>query len=135
MRTYAFRITCKLAGGDIETKGREIFWVLPDLVAPSTILLSKRGSPPEDQFLILWCGAFTSEAAAQAAGVSVKTAMMLAGVALGVGLNVGPIRRRALGCSGRTVSRTSVCSPTCTVSRSCRNSMGCSSGVSQWAAQ
>jgi hypothetical protein len=89
MRTYAFRLICKLAGGDIETKEREILLVLPALIAPIKVFLPKGESPPEDKALVLWCGGFTSEVAAQAAGASVKTAMMLAGVTLGIGIDVG----------------------------------------------
>jgi hypothetical protein len=50
----------------------------------------KRGSLPQDQFLILRCDGFTSEDEARATGVRVKTAVMLAGVCLSFGIDVGP---------------------------------------------
>ena len=42
--------------------------------------------------MTLWCGGFHSEEEAQAAGIPVRTALMLAGVLLGVGIDVGPDR-------------------------------------------
>jgi hypothetical protein len=89
MRTYAFRIKCKLAAGDLGIPAREFLLTLPALTSPITVQLPERRRPLEDQFLILWCGGFTSEEETRAAGVRVKTAVMLAGVLLGFGIDVG----------------------------------------------
>jgi hypothetical protein len=89
MRTYAFRIKCKLTGGDFGTNEREFPLALPALIPPIIVSLPERGSPTEDQFLILRGGGFTSEEEARAAGGRVKTAVMLAGVLLGFGIDVG----------------------------------------------
>jgi hypothetical protein len=89
MRTDAFRIKCKLTGGDFGTNEREFPLALPALIPPIIVSLPERGSPTEDQFLILQGGGFTSEEEARAAGGRVKTAVMLAGVLLGFGIDVG----------------------------------------------
>lgn len=87
--TYAFRITCTLAGGDIESMEREIPLALPALARPINVFLSERENQTDILFLTLWCGGFSSEAEARAGGAPVKTALMLAGVRLGVGIDVG----------------------------------------------
>ena len=89
MRTYAFRIQCKLAGGDLGTSEREFSLALQAPTPPISVTLPERKPPSEDQRLILWCGGFTSEDAARAEGQRVKTAVMLAGVLLCFGIDVG----------------------------------------------
>lgn len=89
MTTYAFRITAFLAGGDIETKDRQISLVLPALARPIKVTLSEREYQTGNCSLTLWCGGFNSEGEARAAGAPVKTALMLAGVLLGVGIDAG----------------------------------------------
>jgi hypothetical protein len=89
MTTYAFRITGNLAGGDIETKEREVSLVLPGLERPVNVYLSEREKQTGNCSLTLWCGGFNSEGEARAAGAPVKTAYMLTGVLLGVGIDVG----------------------------------------------
>ena len=87
--TYAFRITCTLAGGDIESMEREIPLALPALARPINVFLSERENQTDNLFLTLWCGGFSSKAKARAGGAPVKTALMLTGVRLGVGIDVG----------------------------------------------
>jgi hypothetical protein len=89
MRTYAFRIQCKLAGSDLGTSEREFFMALQASTPPITVNLPEGERPIADQFLTLWCGGFPSEEAARAEGMRVKTAVMLAGVMLGFGIDVG----------------------------------------------
>jgi hypothetical protein len=84
METYAFLINCKLAVGINE---HEFSLILPDPSPPVQVKVPKRGSRP---VLILRCGGFTSEDEARATGVRVKTAVMLAGVRMGFGIDVGP---------------------------------------------
>jgi hypothetical protein len=89
MGTYAFRIQCRLAGSVFGTNERKFPLTLPALTSPIQVNRPERGSSTEGQSLILWCGGFTSEDEARAAGVRVKTAVMLAGVLLGFGIDVG----------------------------------------------
>jgi hypothetical protein len=56
---------------------------------PISVNLPEGGHPTADQFLTLWCGGFPSEEAARAEGMRVKTAVMLAGVMLGFGIDMG----------------------------------------------
>jgi hypothetical protein len=103
MRTYAFRITCTLADGDIKTDEHETPLALPPPAQPIQVFLSKRENETRNWFLTLWYGSFNSEAQARAAGAPVKKALMLAGVILGVGIDVAddhvvsPAFRRADG--------------------------------------
>jgi hypothetical protein len=83
---YAFRISCFVAGGDIETEEPEIQLDLPGL-HPIQVYVSERKDDSED--LTVWCSGFSSAAEAHAAGMRVKTAFMLAGILLGVGIDVG----------------------------------------------
>jgi hypothetical protein len=68
---------------------REFSLALQAPTPPISVNLPERRRPSEDQFFILWCGGFTSEEAARAEGVRVKTAVMLAGVLLSFGIDVG----------------------------------------------
>ena len=86
LMTYAFRISCFLAGGDIETEEDEIQLDLPGL-QPIQVYVSERKDDSES--LTVWCSGFGSAAEAEAAGMRVKTALMLAGILLGVGIDVG----------------------------------------------
>lgn len=88
MTTYALRITCKLAGGEIETKEHSIFLTLPPLARPVEVFLSERRET-DDCRLTLWCGGFHSEVEARTAGERVKTALILAGLLIGVGIDAG----------------------------------------------
>jgi hypothetical protein len=89
MTTYAFRITAKLAEGGLEPKEREFPFVLPRLGRPIMASLSKQESENGSRVLTLWCGGFNSEDEAREAGGPVKTALMLAGVLLYFGIDVG----------------------------------------------
>ena len=73
----------------IKENEREFFLTLPTLTPPIKVNLPKQGRAPEDQFLRLRCGGFTSEEEARSAGALVKTAVMLAGVLLRFGIDVG----------------------------------------------
>jgi hypothetical protein len=84
MRTYAFRIKRKLPEGALGMNEREFLLTLPAPIPPITVTLPKRGSSTEGQFLVHWCAGFTSKEEARAVGVRVKTAVMLAGVLLGL---------------------------------------------------
>lgn len=86
-RTFAFRIACSLAGGVIETKEREIHLELPD-VPPIEVGLSRNDQSGQWLFTA-WCGGFDSEAEAQTVGSRVKTALVLTGIVLGVGIDAG----------------------------------------------
>src|SRR5262249_15750858 len=80
---------CKLSGGEIETIERQVRIALP-LPAPSPIVFLP---PPkklgDERTVVIQGGGFTSAEEAHAAGVPVKRALMLAGVVLGVGIDVG----------------------------------------------
>jgi hypothetical protein len=89
MKTYAFCIRCPFAGGHFETKERDILLALPALARPVNVFVPERQNQTDNLFLTLWCGGFSSEAEARAGGAPVKTALMLAGVLLGVGIDVG----------------------------------------------
>jgi hypothetical protein len=89
MRTYAFRIKRKLPEGALGMNEREFLLTLPAPIPPITVTLPKRGSSTEGQFLVHWCAGFTSKEEARAVGVRVKMAVMLAGVLLGFGIDVG----------------------------------------------
>jgi hypothetical protein len=89
MGTYAFRINCMLAGGHIETREREIPIALPAPTPPIRMYLPEPQNRTEHPFLTLWGGGFLSEAEAGSAGTAVKTAVMLTGLFLGVGIDVG----------------------------------------------
>jgi hypothetical protein len=92
MGTYAFRIKCKLAGNVFSTNEHKFPLILPASTLPIQVSVPKPGSQTADQSLILWCGGFTSEEEARATGVRVKIAVMLAGVLLGFGIDVGTDR-------------------------------------------
>jgi hypothetical protein len=86
-RTYAFRLTCSLAGGVIETEEGEIVLVLPGV--PAIEVGISRDDQTEQWLLTAWCGGFDSATEAQTAGLRVKTALVLAGILLGVGIDAG----------------------------------------------
>jgi hypothetical protein len=86
-RTYAFRVTSSLAGGVIETEEREIKLELPGV--PLIEVGISRNNQTEPWLLTAWCGGFNLESEAQAAGSRVKTALVLAGILLGVGIDAG----------------------------------------------
>src|SRR6266536_1621291 len=88
VKAYAFRIRCKLAGCHIETKDPEIVLALP-VALQINVSLPRRENESGDDLLILWCGGFTSNEEAQSIGTRVKMAVMLTGVLLGVGTDVG----------------------------------------------
>jgi hypothetical protein len=88
MSTYAFRITCKLAGNNFAIKENTPL-VLPAPTPPIQVMLGKSKDQTEGWTLILQGGGFSSEEEARAAGIPVKTAVMLAGLLLGVGIDVG----------------------------------------------
>jgi hypothetical protein len=88
MRTYEFRITCKLAEGDLGIKGREFALTQPAL-PPIKLILPERKNPITGCHLLLRSSGFASEGEARASGVRVKTAVMLVGVLLGFGIDVG----------------------------------------------
>jgi hypothetical protein len=87
-RTYEFRITCYLAGGNFETEEREIALELPGFPRPIAVNLPDKRAAG-DRLVIFRCGGFQSEAEARAAGEPLKAAVMLAGVNIGAGLDVG----------------------------------------------
>jgi hypothetical protein len=86
MTTYAFRITCRLAGGYFQTNQRETSLTLPAI--PRIDLYLPETPKPADSFA-LRCGGFSSELAAREMGLPVKTAVMLAGLLLRAGIDVG----------------------------------------------
>jgi hypothetical protein len=88
MSTYAFRITCKLAGNNFAIKENTPL-VLPAPTLPIQVMLGKSKDQTEGRTLILQGGGFSSEEEARAAGIPVKTAVMLAGLLLGFGIDVG----------------------------------------------
>jgi hypothetical protein len=96
MTTYAFRITCKLAGANFDIKGNTSL-VLPAPTLPIQVMLGKSKDQTGDRTLILQGGGFSSEEEARTAGTPVKTAVMLTGLLLGVGIDVGPNQAQALG--------------------------------------
>jgi hypothetical protein len=75
-RTYEFRITCYLAGGNFETEEREIALELPGYPRPITVNLPDKRAAG-DRLVIFRCGGFQSESEARAAGEPLKTAVML----------------------------------------------------------
>jgi hypothetical protein len=89
MRAYAFRVSCLLAGGHIETKDSEIALDLPAPIPRIIVYLPEPKAQGQNRSLVLWCGGFSSEEEARAAGTRVKTSVMLAGLLLGVGIDVG----------------------------------------------
>jgi len=89
MKTYAFRITCTLSESFSATKDCEIPLALPAPARPIKVFLRQGKNRTENSSLALWCGGFGSEAEARAAGAPVKTAVMLAGLFLGAGIDVG----------------------------------------------
>jgi hypothetical protein len=88
MTTYAFRLTCKLAGHNFAIKENTPL-ILPALTPPIQVMLGKSKDQTGDPTLILQGGGFSSEEEARTAGTPVKTAVMLAGLLLGVGIDVG----------------------------------------------
>lgn len=87
-RTYAFRITLSLAGGVIETKEPTVLLTLPDLPTIE-VHLHARNEESKQSDITVWCGGFKSEAEAHTAGARVKTALVLTGLLLGVGIDAG----------------------------------------------
>jgi hypothetical protein len=88
MTTYAFRITCKLAGDHFAIKEHTPL-VLPAPTPPIQVMLGESKDQAGGRTLILQGGGFSSAEEARAAGLPVKTAVMLAGLRLGVGIDVG----------------------------------------------
>ena len=88
MTTYAFRLTCKLVGDHFTIKESTPL-VLPAPTPPIKVMLGKSTDRIGGRTLTLQGGDFSSEAEARAAGLPVKTAVMLAGLLLGVGIDVG----------------------------------------------
>jgi hypothetical protein len=88
MTTYVFRITCKLAGDNFDIKGNTSL-VLPAPTPPIQVMSVESKDQLGNQTLILQGGGFSSEEEARMAGMPVKTAVMLAGLLLGVGIDVG----------------------------------------------
>ena len=89
MTTYAFRLTCKLAGDNFAIKENTPL-ILPAPMPPIQVMLGKSKDQTGDRTLILQGGGFSSEEEARTAGTPVKTAVMLTGLLLGVGIDVGP---------------------------------------------
>jgi hypothetical protein len=87
-RTYAFRITCSLAGGVIESVEPTVLLTLPDLPTIEVHLTAKDDENKLSDITV-WCSGFKSEAEAHSAGSRVKTALVLAGIVLGVGIDAG----------------------------------------------
>jgi hypothetical protein len=96
MTTYAFRIRCKLAGDNFDIKENTSL-VLPAPTPPIQVMSVQSKDQLGNRTLILQGGGFSSEEEARAAGMPVKTAVMLAGLLLGVGIDVGPNQAQALG--------------------------------------
>jgi hypothetical protein len=88
MSTYAFRITCKLAGDYFALKENTSL-AFPAPAPPIHVMLGKSKDWTNSPTLILQGGGFSSEKEARAAGIPVKTAVLLTGVLLGVGIDVG----------------------------------------------
>ncbi len=87
-RTYAFRITCSLAGGVIETTEPTALLTLPGLPTIE-LYLTARNDENKQSDITVWCGGFNSETEAHTAGSRVKTALILTGILLGVGIDAG----------------------------------------------
>src|SRR5690348_7928248 len=87
-RTYAFRITCSLAGGVIETIEPLVILTLPDLPTIE-VHLNARNDQTKQSDITVWCRGFNTEAEAHTAGSRVKTALVLTGLLLGVGIDAG----------------------------------------------
>ena len=96
MTTYAFRIRCKLTGDNFDIKENTSL-VLPAPTPPIQVMSVQSKDQLGNRTLILQGGGFSSEEEARAAGMPVKTAIMLAGLLLGVGIDVGPNQAQALG--------------------------------------
>jgi hypothetical protein len=88
MSTYAFRITCKLAGDYFALKENTSL-AFPAPAPPIHMMLGKSKDWTNSPTLILTGGGFSSEKEARAAGIPVKTAVLLTGLLLGVGIDVG----------------------------------------------
>jgi hypothetical protein len=88
MSTYAFRITCKLAGDYFALKENTSL-AFPAPAPPIHVMLGKSKDWTNSSTLILQGGGFSSEKEARAAGIPVKTAVLLTGLLLGVGIDVG----------------------------------------------
>jgi len=73
---------------DIEIKEREIRLDLSGML-PIEVFLSARDRQTGQSLLTAWCGGFESEAAAEAAGLRLKTALILVGIVEGVGIDAG----------------------------------------------
>ena len=89
MTTYAFRLTCKLAGENFAIRENTPL-ILPALTPPIQVMSVQAKDQLGNRTLILQGGGFSLEEEARAAGMPVKTAVMLAGLLLGVGIDVGP---------------------------------------------
>jgi hypothetical protein len=91
MSTYAFRIICKLAGDydDFEITEGKIPLVLPAFTSLLHVSLPKAKDRTAGRTLILESGVFSLEEEARAAGAPVRTVVILAGLLLGVGIDVG----------------------------------------------
>lgn len=87
MNTFAFRLNCKLADCHIETVAREVDMNLSGLGL--TISMNFPETNSEGAGLVAWCGGFDSESDARDTGVRFKQAIMLAGVLIGIGIDVG----------------------------------------------
>jgi len=89
MTTFAFRINCLLSGDHIETMEPSIAVALPAPGPELKVLLQEVHERTAARSLILWSGGFASEDEARTAGAPVQRAVMLAGLMLGVGIDVG----------------------------------------------
>ena len=99
MTTYAFRLTCKLAGENFAIRENTPL-ILPALTPSIQVMSVQAKDQLGNRTLILQGGGFSSEEEARAAGMPVKTAVMLAGLLLGVGIDVGPNQvLRSSGCT------------------------------------
>ncbi len=89
MEAYAFYIRCVLTGGDFEIDEWEMRLPLPKPARPIDATLGKLVGRTAEWTLHLRANGFPSEAEARAVAVPVRTAIVLAGVLLGVGIDVG----------------------------------------------
>ena len=73
----------------IETTECEISLLLPAPTPPIKVYLPEPKDQTEDPVLIIWGRGFSSDAHALSTGAAVKASVMLAGLLLGVGIDVG----------------------------------------------
>jgi hypothetical protein len=92
MTAYAFRITCQLAANNFDITEGDISLVLPASASPIHVKVRKSGNWTRGRTLILQGGGFSSEEEARAIGTPVKTAVILAGLLFGVGIDVGVLQ-------------------------------------------